>query len=572
MMSRPSLSTSLMVALASLLLLNCGGSSNSQPSEAKAPVFTSTAPLDASEGQQYIYSVSATDPAGRSVTFSLTKAPFGASLSSNTLSWTPQSEQSRKPNAFEITATNDQGVSARQNWSVSPTGTVYARFSATYIHADGTQEELPREDAAPSIFFPSENLGGAPGIPPNSVADGVATYRNIPAGHFYVWRSARSALWTDKSSIDLRTIAYGRPAEENSATASITAVTGIRSQGEINWLEFHAPNVRASGELQNWLMENPIHDWRGSVVVPFDSGKDDSLYILERAGDRSQGFQKRLVAAAKLSEAADNELKGTLLPVTEDLSLRLNVGSFAWKSALNSVHNGSSLFREFQAGVYADPLPLKPYTYPGGQPVVTFDYLGRELGTLPADNLDFGRTYFGNPFPSSWPPEFTFLGRADGRYSHAGAEIATMTGEIGFTVATLPGESDVLAPLVQPVTSITVDGKNAMAQEFTITTTVPTISWAPPAGAPRIAGYVVSVCALEQSGAFWNCTGDSSIYTTETSVKLTVPIATVGAPPQVNIVSVRVIIDPEADFGTKPFFRRPTAWADAFTKVFYLMN
>src|SRR6185369_5729035 len=56
---------------------------------APAPVFNSTPPTASAQDTLYSYTISATDPAGGAVTFSLTSAPEGAALNGTTLTWTP---------------------------------------------------------------------------------------------------------------------------------------------------------------------------------------------------------------------------------------------------------------------------------------------------------------------------------------------------------------------------------------------------------------------------------------------------------------------------------------------------
>src|ERR1017187_10368651 len=104
---------SLAVSAAAVLSACGGGSAHSVP---QAPVFTSTPGTAASEGVAYSYQLAATDPAGGTVTFSLTAAPSSATLSGNTLTWTPAPAQSRVSNSFTGTAT--------QSWKVAPTGTI----------------------------------------------------------------------------------------------------------------------------------------------------------------------------------------------------------------------------------------------------------------------------------------------------------------------------------------------------------------------------------------------------------------------------------------------------------------
>ena len=112
---------SLAVSAAAVLSACGSGSAHSVP---QAPVFTSTPGTAASEGVAYSYQLAATDPAGGTVTFSLTAAPSSATLSGNTLTWTPAPAQSRVSNSFTVTATTTAGGTATQSWKVAPTGTI----------------------------------------------------------------------------------------------------------------------------------------------------------------------------------------------------------------------------------------------------------------------------------------------------------------------------------------------------------------------------------------------------------------------------------------------------------------
>src|SRR5206468_2247080 len=102
------------------LLTACSGN-NSVPAPV-APVFTSTPGTQAVEGSPYSYQLTGSSTAA--VTFSLSNAPAGATLSGNTLSWTPAAQQSRVPNSFTATATASGGASATQSWTVTPSGTI----------------------------------------------------------------------------------------------------------------------------------------------------------------------------------------------------------------------------------------------------------------------------------------------------------------------------------------------------------------------------------------------------------------------------------------------------------------
>src|SRR3954447_10997047 len=117
----------ILFALATTLtfLTGCGGGgNNANPPAPPLPTFSSTPITAASEDSSYSYQVTANDPEGGSVTLSLTNAPEGATLTGNTVLWTPTTAQARQPNRFAVKATTSKGGSATQSWVVTPSGTV----------------------------------------------------------------------------------------------------------------------------------------------------------------------------------------------------------------------------------------------------------------------------------------------------------------------------------------------------------------------------------------------------------------------------------------------------------------
>jgi hypothetical protein len=111
------------------------------------PQFTTVPVTAASQGVAYSYQLAATDPAGGTVSFSLTTAPMGATLSGNTSTWTPAASQSRVSNSFTVTASTTSGGSATQSWMVSPTGTVTVNWIYTYWTSTG-QVQVPVSSSA----------------------------------------------------------------------------------------------------------------------------------------------------------------------------------------------------------------------------------------------------------------------------------------------------------------------------------------------------------------------------------------------------------------------------------------
>src|SRR5260370_3476738 len=95
-----------LVSLVIFLLTACNSSNTTQAPA--APVFTSTPGTQAAEASPYTYQVS---PTATAATFSLTSEPTGATLSGNTISWTPTAQQSRVSTSFTVTATASGGPS-----------------------------------------------------------------------------------------------------------------------------------------------------------------------------------------------------------------------------------------------------------------------------------------------------------------------------------------------------------------------------------------------------------------------------------------------------------------------------
>lgn len=99
-------------AFLTLTLIGCSNGGGSHSSTPQAPTFTSTPVVQAEEGVAYTYTLAATSSDKSAVAFALTSAPMGATLSGNTISWTPTHAESRVANAFTVTATTPAGYPA----------------------------------------------------------------------------------------------------------------------------------------------------------------------------------------------------------------------------------------------------------------------------------------------------------------------------------------------------------------------------------------------------------------------------------------------------------------------------
>lgn len=72
-----------------------------------APVITSVAPVSATENTEYVYTVTATDANGDDLTYSLSNAPDGMTISGNVITWTPGSDLT---SSGEVILTVSDGV------------------------------------------------------------------------------------------------------------------------------------------------------------------------------------------------------------------------------------------------------------------------------------------------------------------------------------------------------------------------------------------------------------------------------------------------------------------------------
>lgn len=86
----------------------------------RRPRFISLAPQLAREGEPYRYGVSALDPDGDEVSFSLLRAPEGAILEGGVLQWTPEHAQVGRPQRFTLRAADGRGGVDEQTWTIIP--------------------------------------------------------------------------------------------------------------------------------------------------------------------------------------------------------------------------------------------------------------------------------------------------------------------------------------------------------------------------------------------------------------------------------------------------------------------
>ena len=231
-------------------LLACGGGSSGPPAN---PVFTSTPVTAASQGESYAYTLAATDPSGGTVTFSLTAAPSGVTLTGGTINWEPTAVESRISNSFTAKATTSSRGSATQSWTVTPTGTVTINWVDTNWTPAGPVQVPGPGDIIPSALVPQSD-GSLELLSGTLASPGVYNIGQVPGGYYWLVQGALPALgvppptafWTNSSSFDLGRDTTG-------------VLTGVLGSSENITLDFNLSGLDPSATpgVVGFLTDNP---------------------------------------------------------------------------------------------------------------------------------------------------------------------------------------------------------------------------------------------------------------------------------------------------------------------------
>jgi len=542
-----------------------------------APVFTSAPGVAASQGVLYSYQVTATDPAGGTVTFSLTTSPAGATLVGGLLSWTPAAAQSRVANSFRVTATTSSGGAATQSWTVTPTGTITVDVINTFWTSTGPQM-VPGGCSVCVAVVPNAD-GSYTVISGTSTAPGVVTIPNVPAGYYWL-ATARNltsaisaALWTSSSTVDL-----GRDIS-GSLIAGTTAqnttfdfnIGGLDPTSSPSVVAVSTPNfaVRPAADataVSGTTTIGGTADW--SKVDTVFLTQDDPV-SLESLNFLALGPALTLTNPGYVN-GATNTVSETLQP-SPQTSVDLSVPGSQWASLLNGNLGPSAaqiqgswlsvIAEPFITGRNESPDTLAPNVALVTDPLPTFGLLGSPLdfcldgallGLPPIGesailtDQDFGALDYGDPFPSSWTRAVEFCQVASVSLPITGSSITSFLFPLSFGVAVPPSSSPSLAPLAEPVQNPTVNGASLFAAS-TVNTTAIALSWSAPAGAApagyRILLYTVTVMP--------NSVGIGSAGTFGTAqTTVTLPPLTPG---ETYVFVITTVADAAANLETSPY-------------------
>jgi hypothetical protein len=570
------------------ILGGCGGGSGGGTTMPATPAFTSTPVTAAEEGVMYSYQVTATSSDMSAITYELSGGPAGATLSGNTVTWTPTHAESRAGNAFTVKAMTAAGGSATQTWNVTPNGTVNVTQVFTFWGPNGSTNlpvVLPAGlSPGPQLFFPQPDgtLVKYAGI---ANPDGSVSFSNVPAGYYWLEPRPVNFYWTSASDFDNGQNLIGNPL--SSVTPAVTTTFDYSLSGLVPAPPGVLVTSRTDGLnlgevplLLAALGNSTTLTGTSSFQSFLDYTKIDTLYFLEYELVSTGGFQwtalgpEGQLSNLSLVNGGTNNLTVMLNP-SPLASMNLSIKGSAWANAMQGIGPGTAtpLFSNY--AVVAQPyltngfVPVSPDTPSVGafQLLQPFG-IGRGIGVgypgvacggigfpssilggsgLPpiVTDVDYGELTYGDPFPAEWPRLFQYCQASTVSLPRPNSNV-TDTFTVGNRqTTTLP--SGPVSPMLTPVQNPIINGAS-LFQATNLNTTSVNLSWGTPAtGQPY--GYYVRVFLLStlQPGGTVQYLQTVQFATAKTAIQ--VPFLTAG---NTYVFVISAEMDPNANIETSP--------------------
>jgi hypothetical protein len=532
---------------------------------APAPTITSTAPTAANEGDVFSYAPTATDSANTAVTFSLVSGPDGATLSNNTLTWTPTHAQSRVANSFDIRATTGAGGTADQVFLVIPSGTIRGTAVDTHVTATGNVASV--EDLTKK-YIAVEYLSGNTWITVEGTGntDGTFEIPGIPAGNYWIAIDS-GGYWVFANDLDLGRDYRGR---KDGISPSSEAILSLALDGLASWvasdtLDIFNPNLSQEFDWSDDVGTNAssvaaLWNWTGPLS---DASRGDAWYATQMLTQTIVSTKWRYAAKATpaisitQTNGSTTQLNGTLVNASQ-LTVRLKTLGSQFTALASAVGVNASI-HSTSLGIYSQPFT----SFKGliGDAAILLARDGEDPITT---NTDFGNISFGNPFPTSWTPFVNLSYELSVPLTATGASSQVdVPAEIYINTTILPTSNSPLAPVITPVRNVKLNG-SGLTQELNSTTLSPTLSWdAPATGTPT--GYRVSVYQLSKTGSASSYQFVLDLYTKANS--MTIPAGVLAAGKE-YFFGIRSYLVPTVDFTSTPY-RAAFPWAhtDMITAV-----
>lgn len=511
----------LLATLIVFLLTACSSGNHTTPTPA-APVFTSTPVTQAVEASPYTYQVAAT---GTAITFSLTNAPTGVTLSGNTISWTPTAEQSRVSNSFTVTAIASGAASATQSWAVTPSGTIRISRIDTLWNETGSTSR-PFDWSVVSSYVAAlvpqpdgsfKSLSGMAG--PN----GTFEIPTVPAGYYWLRLAPRDTYWTSSSTFDvgndfsvpignLATATIGNPTTPTTSTTYMNfSFTSLDATAASGLLQFDTPESAALrySASTNAGSTTSVGGSVSNSNLDFSTIKNAFVRQYEPTAFGSMnGYvlgPELTLSNLSLTTGGHNTISGALNP-TVPASINLSVKGSAWAPLFD--HIAPTAPTAMEGGFYLSVLPYISADGPNVSLSNPIDLIWTEANssisifsspscsTNPifsknpplTTDVEAGTVQYSDPFPTTWRRTFRVCQSASVAVPVPGGKIQSINLTDSQTTS-LPTAT--VKPLISPVLNPRINGTDLFTAS-TINGTAVTLSWDPPAmGTPF--GYDVAI-------------------------------------------------------------------------------
>lgn len=567
-----------LVTLISFLLTACSGN-NTTPAPA-APVFTSTPVTQAVEGSPYSYQLAAS---GTAVTFSLTNAPIGATLSGNTISWTPTAEQSRVSNSFIVTAAASGGASATQFWTTTPSGTIrVSHIDTLWNESSSTSRPLDWNPISsyiaalvPQADGSFKSLSGTVG------ANGGFEIPNVPAGYYWLKLGPRDTYWTSSGTFDVGSDIFVPVANVIAPTTSTTYInfsfTSLDATPASGLLQFDTPE---SGALRYSASTNA-----GSTTFfgGLGIGSNLDFSVIKNAFVRQyepatfgsvNGYvlgPALTLSNLSVTTGGTNTISGALdRPIPASISL--SVQGSAWASLFDHVApttpttTGGGFYLSVQPYIAADnpnisisnPIDL---IWPKANSSSSF-FTSPSCSANPplTTDVEAGTVQYSDPFPTGWRRTFRVCQTASVAVPLPGTDQTQSINLTNTQTTSLPTVT--VKPLLSAVQNPKINGADLFTAS-TISSTGVTLSWDPPAiGTPF--GYNVAIMSpTTLPDGTVNYFSSTTLGTAKTSMTIPPNLLTSG---RTYLFVITSLADGRANIETSPHRSSlPTASADVIS-------
>lgn len=399
---------------------------------APAPVFSSSPPSSAQEGQSFSYAIAASDPDSGTVNFALTSGPSGAAIASSALNWAPTHAQSRVSDSFTITATTSEGGTATQSFSVTPTGNINVAVNTVYYTRNGNQTAAYNLSEIPVRLDVPDGNGGFTALSTGSGkgnADGTFTIPNVPAGNFWV-TIGTSHFWISGSDPVFNGNAVARQ-DATAGSGTLNVSLGVNDVPQsTDQFEVYSPDAPGDIFFNNPAGSSP---WNRAVneFYLLDASRSDELFVNHLLQSSVAGGTAYTIAesfnasSVTLPDSGSANVPGSMVAAPTSLAVEVNVAGSQFASyAIPAIAPPVRAMPATAQNVVTFNSGLSVLAQPYNAPAITAKTFNSQgafgrntdwptlVSYAPSSpmttDVDSGSVPYSNPFPASYNPVLAF--------------------------------------------------------------------------------------------------------------------------------------------------------------------